>query len=63
VTECDRWGGGGQKIEKNADVVFGQPLTWVESANEMNFKVLPTNAGEDQSVMILLNQALHDIED
>jgi len=24
VAECDRWGGGGQKIEKSADVVYGR---------------------------------------
>jgi len=26
VTECDRWGGGGQKNRENADVVYGRPL-------------------------------------
>jgi len=28
VKKCDRYGGGGQKIEKNADVVYGRPLKW-----------------------------------
>ena len=39
-------------------------LSWVESAHQMIFfKALLTNDGKEQSVMILFNQALHDIED